>query len=138
MYNTHVYVFCLFSSALRCLWCWHDIVWFAAVLKSCVLLADHSMVLYALRLLLRAASFHPSVDEQGNVLVPAPKIKRLLSSEQHFPHIVQLLLCKGTEVINAASGLLQDLVERNLELGLLVLFCAPCYRSFCTVALLLN
>ena len=53
---------------------------------------ETDLAILILNILNRLCTYFPSRDEDGAIVRPLPKVKRLLSDATCFPHIVQLLL----------------------------------------------
>ncbi|GET90826.1 endosomal trafficking protein RME-8, putative [Leishmania tarentolae] len=60
---------------------------------------------------------YPSVNDEGAIMQPQPKVKRLLSSPSALPHLVQLLLTFDSGVCTRVHKLLLSLMEANPLLG---------------------
>ncbi|KAK7201103.1 endosomal trafficking protein RME-8 [Novymonas esmeraldas] len=60
---------------------------------------------------------YPSVSEEGAVMQPQPRVKRLLSGPAILPHIVQLLLTFDSSVCSRVHTLLFSLMEANPLVG---------------------
>ncbi|KAG5472440.1 hypothetical protein LSCM1_03839 [Leishmania martiniquensis] len=60
---------------------------------------------------------YPSVNEEGAIMQPQPKVKRLLSSPAVLPHLVQLLLTFDSGVCSRVHVLLLSLMEVNPLVG---------------------
>eukprot|EP00941_MAST-03F_sp_MAST-3F-sp1_P001821 g1821.t1 len=94
-----------------------------------------------LELLLR---LHPSTDKDGKSVRPMPLAKRLLSSPQSLPYLVQALLCADARVVANVARLLRILCIHNNVVHKLylsgVFFFALAYpgSNFTEIARLLN
>ncbi|KPA83270.1 putative endosomal trafficking protein RME-8 [Leptomonas pyrrhocoris] len=64
---------------------------------------------------------YPSVNGDGAVMQPQPKVKRLLSSPSLLPHLVQLLLTFDSGICARVHTLLFTLMEANPFVGRLFL-----------------
>ncbi|KPI90185.1 putative endosomal trafficking protein RME-8 [Leptomonas seymouri] len=64
---------------------------------------------------------YPSLNSDGAVMQPQPKVKRLLSSPSILPHLVQLLLTFDSGVCARVHTLLFSLMEANPFVGRLFL-----------------
>ncbi|XQJ29071.1 endosomal trafficking protein RME-8, putative [Leishmania guyanensis] len=60
---------------------------------------------------------YPSVNDEGAIMQPQPKVKRLLSSPSILPHLVQLLLTFDSGVCSRVHTLLLSLMEANPLVG---------------------
>ncbi|KAG5498717.1 hypothetical protein JKF63_03005 [Porcisia hertigi] len=60
---------------------------------------------------------YPSVNDEGAVMQPQPKVKRILSSPAVLPHLVQLLLTFDSAVCSRVHTLLLSLMEANPLVG---------------------
>lgn len=99
-----------------------------AQLRWGILSADQPSVLtltevtYAvLDILLLLCEHYPSVNSDGAVMQPQPKVKRLLSGPAILPHIVQLLLTFDSGICARVHTLLFMLMEANPLVGRLFL-----------------
>ncbi|KAG5497983.1 hypothetical protein GH5_02779 [Leishmania sp. Ghana 2012 LV757] len=60
---------------------------------------------------------YPSVNDEGAIMQPQPKVKRLLSSPGVLPHLVQLLLTFDSGICSRVHALLLSLMEANPLVG---------------------
>nr|VDZ46862.1 endosomal_trafficking_protein_RME-8_putative/GeneDB:LmjF.30.2210 [Leishmania donovani] len=60
---------------------------------------------------------YPSLNGEGAIMQPQPKVKRILSSPSVLPHLVQLLLTFDSGVCSRVHTLLLSLMEANPFVG---------------------
>ena len=82
---------------------------------------ETSMAILILNMLIKMCSYYPSKDEDGAIIRPLPKIKRLLSESNCLPHIAQLLLTFDPIIVEKVSTLLYVVVQDNPVLSRLYL-----------------
>lgn len=81
--------------------------------KTRVVLTPHTAAAVSLEILTKLLVLHPAVNEEGLVVHPIPRAKRILSSSRCLPHIVQAVLCGDAGVVNAVTRLLLHLLQHN-------------------------
>ncbi|CAG9133962.1 unnamed protein product [Plutella xylostella] len=74
-----------------------------------------------LDLLITAARYYPSRDEEDAVIRPLPKVKRLLSEPACLAHVVQLLLTFDPILVEKVATLLYEVMQDNPEISKLYL-----------------
>ncbi|XP_041984743.1 dnaJ homolog subfamily C member 13 isoform X2 [Aricia agestis] len=74
-----------------------------------------------LDLLITAARYYPSRDEEDAIIRPLPKVKRLLSEPASLAHIVQLLLTFDPILVEKVATLLYEIMQDNPEISKLYL-----------------
>lgn len=91
----------------------------SAELPSVLTLTEVTYTVLDIFLLL--CEYYPSVNGDGAVMQPQPKVKRLLSMPSILPHIVQLLLTFDSGICARVHTLLFALMETNPLVGRLFL-----------------
>ena len=81
--------------------------------KTRVVLTPHTAAAVSLEILIKLLVLHPAVNQEGLVVHPIPRAKRILSSPRCLPHIVQAVLCGDAGVVNAVTRLLLHLLQHN-------------------------
>ena len=74
------------------------------VASSQATLNETDLSILILNILIRLCTYFPSRDEDGAIVRPLPKVKRLLSDATCFPHIVQLLLTFDPLLVEKVLG----------------------------------
>eukprot|EP00736_Rhodelphis_marinus_P007754 Rmarinus@m.16594 len=69
--------------------------------------------LLCMDILYRLCNIHPSKDKDGALFRPIPTEKRLLSSGDCLPHLVQVLLTNDPPLVDASARLLTEIVRDN-------------------------
>ncbi|XP_068224403.1 dnaJ homolog subfamily C member 13-like [Palaemon carinicauda] len=72
-----------------------------------------------LNMLITMCRYYPSRTDDGAVIRPLPKIKRLLSDSLSLPHIVQLLLTFDPVLVEKVATLLVEIMQDNPHLSTL-------------------
>lgn len=99
----------------------------------------------AITLLNRLQGLHRSVNSKGVPFYPVPKSKKVMSEPEHLQIFAQLLLCNDRHVVNAATEIIQQLVEYNPHAcnklyltGIFFFACRYTGNDFLTIANLLH
>ena len=74
---------------------------------------ETSMSILILNMLIKMTAFYPSRDQDGSIIRPLPKIKRLLSESTCLTHLVQLLLTFDPIIVEKVATLLHMVVQDN-------------------------
>ncbi|KAK7077105.1 DnaJ subfamily C member 13 [Halocaridina rubra] len=72
-----------------------------------------------LNMLITMCRYYPSRTDDGAVIRPLPRIKRLLSDSLSLPHIVQLLLTFDPVLVEKVATLLVEIMQDNPHLSTL-------------------
>ncbi|XP_024523013.1 dnaJ homolog subfamily C GRV2 isoform X1 [Selaginella moellendorffii] len=67
----------------------------------------------ALSILHSMVSVHSDLDDAGELVVPIPRVKRILSSSRCLPHVAQAMLTGEPAIVEGAASLLKAIVTRN-------------------------
>lgn len=82
---------------------------------------ETSMAILILNMLIKMCSFFPSRDQEGAIIRPLPKIKRILTESTYLSHLVQLLLTFDPIIVEKIASLLYIIVQDNPILSRLYL-----------------
>jgi hypothetical protein len=74
---------------------------------------ETTIAILILNIFIKMCGMYPSRDEDGAIIRPLPRIKRLLSESTCLPHIVQLLLTFDPIIVEKISTLLYLVVQDN-------------------------
>lgn len=77
------------------------------------LLNESELATLILDMLIRICSYYPSRDQDGAIIRPLPRAKRLLSEANVLPHLCQLLLTFDPKLVEKVSLLLSEVMEDN-------------------------
>ncbi|KAL8040659.1 hypothetical protein ABFX02_10G112300 [Erythranthe guttata] len=67
----------------------------------------------ALSILHSMVAAHSDIDDAGEIVMPTPRVKRILSSPRCLPHIAQAMLSGEPTIVEASAALLKAIVTRN-------------------------
>ncbi|XP_045611089.2 dnaJ homolog subfamily C member 13 isoform X2 [Procambarus clarkii] len=97
---------------------WHPLTsipqlkWSLAATSNAVM-TESDLATLILNMLVTMCRYFPSRTEDGAVIRPLPRIKRLLSDALSLPHIVQLLLTFDPVLVEKVSTLLVEIMQDN-------------------------
>lgn len=77
------------------------------------LLNESDLAALILNLLIRICEYFPSRDNEGSVIRPLPRVKRILSDALSLPHVVQLLLTFDPILVEKVATLLSLVMSDN-------------------------
>jgi DnaJ family protein C protein 13 len=77
------------------------------------LLNESDLAALILNLLIRICEYFPSRDNEGSVIRPLPRVKRILSDALSLPHVVQLLLTFDPILVEKVATLLTLVMSDN-------------------------
>lgn len=84
-------------------------------------LNESDLATLILNMLIKMAEYYPSKDNDGAIVRPLPRIKRILSDATCLPHIVQLLLTFDPVLVEKVATLLYLVMQDNPGLSRLYL-----------------
>ncbi|XP_042499011.1 dnaJ homolog subfamily C GRV2-like isoform X2 [Macadamia integrifolia] len=67
----------------------------------------------ALAILHSMVSAHSDLDDAGEIVIPTPRVKWILSSPRCLPHVAQAMLMGEPNIFEGAAALLKAIVVRN-------------------------
>lgn len=82
---------------------------------------ESQLAIEILNCLIKICEQFPSRDDDGCVVRPIPKAKRILSAPNALPHIVQLLLTFDPVIVEKTASLLNLIIEDNPQISRLYL-----------------
>ncbi|XP_042237903.1 dnaJ homolog subfamily C member 13-like isoform X4 [Homarus americanus] len=97
---------------------WHPLTnipqlkWSMAATGNAVM-TESDLATLILNMLITMCRYFPSRTEDGAVIRPLPRIKRLLSDSLSLPHIVQLLLTFDPVLVEKVSTLMVEIMQDN-------------------------
>ncbi|XP_054277797.1 dnaJ homolog subfamily C member 13-like isoform X1 [Macrosteles quadrilineatus] len=81
--------------------------------RGSAVLNETELATVILNMLIHMCQFYPSRDQDEAVIWPIPRIKRILTSDQCLPHVVQLLLTFDPTLVEKVATLLCLVAEYN-------------------------
>eukprot|EP00127_Corallochytrium_limacisporum_P004390 Clim_evm24s159 gene=Clim_evmTU24s159 len=76
-------------------------------------MAETDMAALCLRMLTKMVDFYPTREEDGSLIRPIARVKRVLCDAECLPHICQILLTFAPKVVESATLLLDKLMDDN-------------------------
>ncbi|KAI8419847.1 hypothetical protein MSG28_008479, partial [Choristoneura fumiferana] len=104
----------------RCVGAVPQLRWTLAA-RGPAVLDESALAATVLDLLVTAAQYYPSRDEEDAVIRPLPKVKRLLTEPACLAHVVQLLLTFDPVLVEKVATLLYEVMQDNPEISKLYL-----------------
>ncbi|XP_071522873.1 dnaJ homolog subfamily C member 13 isoform X2 [Panulirus ornatus] len=101
---------------------WHPLTsipqlkWSMAASGTAVM-TESDLAILILNMLITMCRYFPSRTDDGAVIRPLPRIKRLLSDPLSLPHIVQLLLTFDPILVEKVSMLLVEIMQDNPQIS---------------------
>lgn len=77
------------------------------------LLNESDLAALILNILIRICEYFPSRDNEGSIIRPLPRVKRILSDALSLPHVVQLLLTFDPILVEKVATLLSLVMSDN-------------------------
>ena len=77
------------------------------------LLNETQLAILILNILIKISEFYPSRDSENAIIRPLPRIKRMLSDQTCFPHVIQLLLTFDPIIVEKVSLLIYLIIQDN-------------------------
>jgi DnaJ family protein C protein 13 len=74
---------------------------------------ETSMTILILNMLIKMCAYYPSRDQDGSIIRPLPKIKRLLTESTCLTHLVNLLLTFDPIIVEKVATLLYIIIQDN-------------------------
>ncbi|XP_063386094.1 dnaJ homolog subfamily C member 13 [Cydia fagiglandana] len=104
----------------RCIGAVPQLKWTLAA-RGTAVMDESALASTVLDLLIAAAQYYPSRDEEDAVIRPLPKVKRMLSEPACLAHVVQLLLTFDPVLVEKVATLLYEVMQDNPEISKLYL-----------------
>ncbi|KAG0721186.1 DnaJ subfamily C member 13 [Chionoecetes opilio] len=101
---------------------WHPLTnipqlkWSLAATGTAVM-TESDLATLVLNMLVTTCRYFPSRTDDGAVIRPLPRLKRLLSDPVSLPHIVQLLLTFDPVLVEKVSTLLTEIMQDNPQMS---------------------
>lgn len=101
---------------------WHPLTnipqlkWSLAATGTAVM-TESDLATLVLNMLITMCKYFPSRTDDGAVIRPLPRIKRLLSDAVSLPHIVQLLLTFDPVLVEKVSSLMTEMMQDNPQMS---------------------